>query len=329
MSLAIGVIGAGVMGAEHARILREETRGAHLAAVCDADPDRATAAAQGAGTFSEPAALIADPGVDAVVIASPDSTHADLALACLAAGKPVLCEKPLGATADEALRVVRAETALGRRLVMVGYMRRFDPAYVQMHHAGRAGDLGALVMLHNIHRNRSAPDWFTGAMPITNSLVHEIDISRWLLGDDFARATLTVGPGGDPMQVVLQTASGAIASTEIFMNASYGYHVHAELVGRAGSLAMAQPTRTLLNQSAQHGHAWPANWVPRFAEAYRIQMNAFVAGVKSGPLPGATAWDGFAATAIAEQIVPALGHGQPVTLTLPARPALYAQGPCP
>lgn len=303
MSLRIGVIGLGVMGAEHARILREAVRGAHLAATCDP---------AGAATHTDPLALIAE--VDAVVIASPDATHADLALACIAAGKPVLCEKPLGLTAAEALRVVQAEVALGRRLVMTGYMRRFDPAYLAM----KAEDIGAPCLLHNIHRNASAPPWFTGAMPITNSLVHEIDISRWLLDDEIVAARVL---GSDPMLVTMETAKGVLISTEVFMNAAYGYHVHAELVGRKGTVAMAAPTRALVNREGHHGHAWPANWVPRFAGAYVAQMNAFVAGVRAGVLPGASAWDGYAATAIAEQI--AARMGAPVTISLPAKPALY------
>jgi myo-inositol 2-dehydrogenase / D-chiro-inositol 1-dehydrogenase len=130
MTLAVGVIGTGVIGAEHACLLRDVTSGAHLAAVCDADEARAKAAAKGAAVFSDAHALIASDKVQAVVIASPDATHADCALACLAVGKPVLCEKPIAATAAQGLAIVQAEAALGRRLVTVGFMRRFDPAYV-------------------------------------------------------------------------------------------------------------------------------------------------------------------------------------------------------
>ena len=303
--IAVGVIGLGVMGADHARLLRDEVRGARLAATCDPLADC---------THRDPMELIH--AVDAVVIASPDATHAGLALACIAAGKPVLCEKPLGATSAEAWEVVQAETALGRRLVQVGYMRRFDPAYLAM----KACDIGPPALLHNIHRNAQAPDWFTGAMPITNSLVHEIDISRWMLDDEITEARVI---GQDPMLVTMRTAKGVLISTEVFMNAAYGYHVHAELVGRRGTVAMAQPTRIVTNREGQHGHGYPANWVPRFAEAYRAQMTAFVNGVTSGTLPGATAWDGYAATAIAEQIIPGLGSGAPQNITLPAKPKLY------
>ena len=92
MSVGVGVIGTGVMGSEHARLLRGETPGAHLAGVFDADPDRAQAAAVGAAVFSDPRSLIASDQIEAVIIASPDATHAELTLACLEAGKPVFAK---------------------------------------------------------------------------------------------------------------------------------------------------------------------------------------------------------------------------------------------
>ena len=324
MILRVGVIGSGVMGAEHVRLLREETAMASVAAVCDADATRAKAFAEGAASFTDPLALIADPGVDAVVIASPDATHASLALACIAAGKPVLCEKPLAPTAEEALRVVTAEVQAGRRLVQVGYMRRFDPAYVEMRRSRHAGEIGDAVLLHNTHRNAAAPEWFTGAMAVTNSFVHEIDISRWLLDYEMASARVLQGPGGDPLLIQMETDQGQIVSTEVFMNARYGYHVHAQLVGREGTVEMAAPTATQTNQSRHHGHAWPENWVPRFRDAYRNQMNAWVRSVRTGKPIGASAWDGYVATAIAEQVVTALQTGDTARLSLGVRPDLYS-----
>jgi myo-inositol 2-dehydrogenase/D-chiro-inositol 1-dehydrogenase len=321
MSLAVGVIGTGVMGAEHARLLREETRGAHLAAVCDVDAARAAAAAQGAQVFTDPAALIA--AVDAVVIASPDATHAALARACLAAGKPVLCEKPLATDPAEALDLVRAEAALGRRLVSVGYMRRFDPGYAEMRQLAQGGSMGRPVLLHNLHRNASVPEWFTGAMAVTNSFVHEIDISRWLLDAEMVAATVRQGPGGDPLLITLETASGQLASTEVTMNAVFGYQVQAEMVCTQGVVGMAAPTRLLTSHAQQAGHGWPLNWVPRFAEAYRLQMNAWVDGIARGQAVGASAWDGYAATAIAAQIVAGLGTDGRIPLALADRPPLY------
>lgn len=321
MSLGVGVIGTGVMGAEHARILQEETRGAHLAAVCDADPERA--AAFGVEAFTEPAGLIQSESVDAVIIASPDATHAALVRECLRVGKPVLCEKPLAATTAEARGIIEAELALGRRLVQVGYMRRFDPAYEEIHAARAAGTVGQPLILHNIHRNVSAPDWFRGAMPITNSFVHEIDISRWLLASEMVSGQVFAGPGGEPLMITMTTDKGEIVSTEVFMNAAYGYHVHAELVGRAGSMAMAQPSLTRTNLAGNHGHVWPENWVPRFREAYRRQMNAWVQAAKTGAPTGASAWDGYLASAIAETLAAAMAEGRAATFVFGPIPALY------
>ena len=324
MTLSVGVIGLGVMGAEHLRLLREETAGVQVTAICDADPDRTARLAEDAIVFEGPMALIASDKVDAVVIASPDATHAGLALACLAAGKHALCEKPLATSAVEALQVVDAEVALGRRLLQIGYMRRFDPAYVEMKRVADEGGIGSPVLLHNVHRNAAAPDWFTGPMAVTNSFVHEIDISRWLLGSDLVSAIVHSAPGGDPLLITMETDKGEIVSTEVFMNAHYGYHVHAQLVGRTGTVQMAQPSATVTNSGLHHGHEWPENWVPRFRDAYRVQMTAWVRSVAAGSPAGASAWDGYVATAVAEQVVTALEPGTKAKLFLGARPALYA-----
>ena len=171
MSVGVGVIGTGAMGSEHARLLRREIPVAHLAGVFDADAARAQAAAADATVFPDPQSLIKSDRVGAVIIASPDASHAELTLACLEAGKPVLCEKPLASSAADALRVVQAEAALKRRLIQVGYMRRFDPGYQEMKRIKDEGGVGATVLLHNVHRNVRVPEWFTGPMAVTNSFM--------------------------------------------------------------------------------------------------------------------------------------------------------------
>lgn len=323
MTLAVGLIGAGVMGAEHARILRDETRGARLVAVADADPVRAQAAAGDARIFADGHALIGDASVDAVLIAAPDALHADLVRSCLAAGKPVLCEKPLSVTAAESLALVQEEVATGRRLVQVGYMRRFDPGYRSMKAAKER--IGTPVLLHNTHRNAAAPPWFVGAMPITNSFVHEIDISRWLLDTEMTSAAVHQGPAGDPLMIVMHADNGVIVSTEVFVNAAYGYDVEAELVGHRGVLRMAQPEHLSLKLDGQRRTEFASNWTPRFAQAYSAQADAWVQSIVDGRPVGASAWDGFAATALAEQIAAGLGQPGPTLLALPEKPALYSR----
>jgi myo-inositol 2-dehydrogenase / D-chiro-inositol 1-dehydrogenase len=323
MSVAVGVIGTGVMGSEHARLVRRETPGAHLAGVFDADLARARAAAAGAIVFSDPRSLIASNDVDAVILASPDATHAELTLACLEAGKPVLCEKPLAPSAAEALRVVQAEVALKRRLIQVGYMRRFDPGYQEMKRIKDEGGTGATVLLHNVHRNARAPEWFTGPMVVTNSFVHEIDVSRWLTGSEMVSAHVASGPGGDPLMITMRTDRDEIVSTEVYMNAAYGYHVHAELVGRRGTVALAPPSLTFRNKDRVGGVSYPDNWVPRFADAYRRQLTDWTGAVANGTSVGASAWDGYVASSIAEQIVAALADPGGASLKHAPRPPLY------
>jgi myo-inositol 2-dehydrogenase/D-chiro-inositol 1-dehydrogenase len=323
MSVGVGVIGTGVMGSEHARLLNRAIPDAHLAGVFDADAARAQAAAAGATVFPDPRSLIGSDRVAAVVIASPDATHAELALACLEAGKPVLCEKPLATSAADALRVVQAEAAVKRRLIQVGYMRRFDPGYQEMKRIKDEGGVGATVLLHNVHRNVSAPEWFTGPMAVTNSFVHEIDVSRWLTGSEMVSAHVAGGPGGEPLMITMRTDRDEIVSTEVFINAAYGYHVHAELVGRQGTVALVPPALTMRNKDRIGGLSYPDNWIPRFADAYRRQLTDWISGVKTGNPVGASAWDGYVASAIAEQIAAGLAENHATTLKYPPRPSLY------
>ncbi|WP_431324786.1 Gfo/Idh/MocA family oxidoreductase [Rhizobium sp. YTU87027] len=324
MSLAVGVIGAGVMGSEHARILAEDTVGAHLAAVCDADQTRALAAARGNWVATDPLEMIRSDRIDAVLVASPDATHAGLVLACIEAGKHVLCEKPLAMTAAEARGVVEAEIANGKRLVQVGYMRRFDPAYMELKRLKETGTIGATTILHNVHRNPVVPEWFNGPMSVTNAFVHEIDVSRWLLGSELVSARVHSMPGGDPLLITMETDRNEIISTEVFMNCQYGYHVHAQLVGRQGTIETITPETTAQNLSGSNRRGYPNNWIPRFRNAYTIQLNQWVKAVRDGaPCQGASAWDGYVTTLIAEQIVAALEDDGYARFTSEKRPSFY------
>ncbi|MFL6836797.1 MAG: Gfo/Idh/MocA family oxidoreductase [Bradyrhizobium sp.] len=323
MSVGVGVIGTGAMGSEHARLLRREIPVAHLAGVFDADAARAQAAAADATVFPDPGSLIKSDRVGAVIIASPDATHAELALACLEANKPVLCEKPLASSAAEALRVVQAEVALKRRLIQVGYMRRFDPGYQEMKRIKDEGGVGATVLLHNVHRNVRAPEWFTGPMAVTNSFVHEIDVSRWLTGSEMVSSRVVSGPGGEPLMITMLTDRDEIVSTEVYVNAAYGYHVHSELVGRQGTVALALPSLTMRNKDRIGGVSYPDNWIPRFADAYRRQLTDWISAVTTGAPVGASAWDGYVASTIAEQIAASLAESHATTLKYAPRPSLY------
>lgn len=329
MSIGIGVVGAGIMGADHARIVSTQLSGAHLAAVADADSARAEAFANGGKVFTDAYALISDPSVEAVIVASPDATHQGLVLAAIGAGKPVLCEKPLATSTAECLQIVEAEARAGRPMVQTGFMRRFDPTYREMKATLASGELGPLRMLHCQHRNVSAPDWFNSNMAITNSFVHEIDVCRWLLDTEFTAGTVIPyagkdreGASADPLLIVLETPSGVVISTEVFINADYGYHVDAEAVCAKGTIRMGQPALTVTKVGGAERSAYPPNWIPRFADAYRIQNQAWVDAIKRGQIAegASSAWDGTVATSVAEQVVEALRSRQRKEIRLPDRP---------
>jgi myo-inositol 2-dehydrogenase / D-chiro-inositol 1-dehydrogenase len=334
MTLGIGIIGAGVMGGDHARTVARHVAGARVAAISDTDAPRLAAIAGELGvarTYEASHAVIADPNVDAVVVASPDATHCDLVLACLAAGKPVLCEKPLAATREDCLRIVAAEAALGRTLVQVGFMRRFDPAYVAMKGELHRGALGHPLLFHCAHRNASAPPWFEAVLSITNAAVHEFDISRWLLGTEIARIQVLRGAKSsaagfrDPTMMVLTTDKDQLVDVEVFMNGGYGYDIRGELVCERGSIALAPPVLTDLRHGGGQSFGFAADWRPRFAAAYRIQLQSWVNAIAGhGHYHGASAWDGYVATEVALAGVRSLETGMAEDVTLAERPAFYA-----
>jgi myo-inositol 2-dehydrogenase/D-chiro-inositol 1-dehydrogenase len=319
MAVRIGVIGAGVMGASHVRTLAAEVEGADVAAVSDADLSRAEGAASAAGgrAIADPSALIRAADVDAVVVASSDATHADFVLACIAEGKPVLCEKPLATTAEASLEVAEAEAAAGRRLVQVGFMRRFDPAYAALKRRLDGGGLGDPLLLHCAHRNAAVPSTYTSEMLITSSLTHEIDVVRWLTGDEIAsvtvhtpRASSRAGGIRDPQLVILETDGGVIADVEVFANAVYGYDIRCELVGE-------QDTASLPDAVAP-------TFLQRFADAYRLELQDWVDGVAGDVPTGPSAWDGYAASAVADACLTSLAAGGSVEVRLAQRLGLYA-----
>jgi myo-inositol 2-dehydrogenase/D-chiro-inositol 1-dehydrogenase len=332
VSVRVGIIGVGVMGSDHARIFATQVPGAAIQAIYDADPARAKAIAAevGAGAvFKEAEALIRDAAVDAVLVASPDQTHKDLTLAAIAAGKPVLCEKPLAPTPAECLEVIAAEAKCGKRLVQIGYMRRFDPSYVEMKSGLASGRFGAALMFHCIHRNVAAPDWFDSRMAVSNSAVHEFDIARWLLDTDVSGITVfrpkptRVASPGAPVFLILESAKGQLVTIEVFNDAAYGYDVRGELVCEKGTIALSAPLRTEVNAELAQRTAYPADWRPRFADAYRLQAQAWIKAIGRAATEGASAWDGYAASAIAEAGLRALAEGRRVEVEMAEQPAFY------
>jgi myo-inositol 2-dehydrogenase/D-chiro-inositol 1-dehydrogenase len=334
MSVRIAIIGAGIMGADHARIVSEDLPGASLHVVCDASSERARTVADDFGAAdvsTDPLQTIRRSDIDAVLIASPDETHAPLSLAAIEAGKPILCEKPLSQNSGECLKVIEAEVARGRRFVQLGFMRRFDPSYREMKAALADGSLGHATMMHNFHRNVEAPANFTGQMAITNSAPHEFDVARFVLDADYTSISVFQPSGvdasktGAPVFMVLETDKGQLVNIEINNNAAYGYDVRGELVGEKGSIVLNTPVHTRHNGRLMAFERYAPDWRPRFAEAYRLQNKAFLNFVRTGVFPAIASdcWDGYCATLVAEAGVEALRTGRRIDIDRTDMPSLY------
>lgn len=327
--LRIGIIGVGLMGADHAERVALKTSGARLVAVSDPDTARASALADrlGVRTIDDPLDLIAADDVDAVILASPGFAHAEQLHACLEHQKPVLCEKPLTMDTESALRVVEAEQKIGKSLIQVGFMRRFDPEYAALKKLLDSGDLGRTLVLHNVHRNRTVPDTFRSEMIVRDSLVHEVDVARWLFDDEIARITVRapkptslVAEGVlDPQLAVFEMASGAIADVEVFVNCQVGYEVRCEAVAEKGSATIGLGVDVLTKTTGHWGGAVPDDFRVRFGLAYDIEVQRWVDAAKRGEIDGPTAWDGYAAAAVCTAGVESLTTGLPVEVEMVRR----------
>ncbi|MEU8773949.1 Gfo/Idh/MocA family oxidoreductase [Streptomyces sp. NPDC048606] len=333
--LGIAVIGTGKMGADHVRRIGDTVGGARVVAVADPDGDRVkevAAGLDGAGAFTDPAAAIAAPGVDAVLIASPGPAHEEAIAHALRRELPVLCEKPLTPDPEGALRILEAERRLGRRLVQVGFMRRFDAEYERLKAVLDAGALGRPLFLHCRHRNASSPAFFTGDMLISDSVVHEVDAARWLLGEEITAVTVlaprssAVAPEGlgDPRLVLLETAGGVIVDVEIFVNCGFGYEVTCEAVGESGTARIGDGGGGVEVRSAgrRYGEI-TQDFTTRFADAYDRQLRRWVAAAARGGVAGPDAWDGYAAAAVSRAGLAAARDGVRTEVRAVARPELY------
>lgn len=327
--LRVGVVGAGAMGSDHVRTLAGSVPDARVTRVFDMDTARAKAVAGpvGAAAAASAEALIGDADVDAVVVASPDFTHADLVVACFAAGKPVLCEKPLALTAEDARRVVDAEVAIGRRLLQVGFMRRYDPGFTVLRRSVVDGELGDVRLVHSVHRNASSSTSTDDAGLVTGSMIHELDAIPWLLGDEITAVRVespVVAGFRDPQLATIWTRSGVMATVEVFVNANYGYDVRCEVVGTLGSASL-EPAATVSTRIAGvHGRRVRDDFVAHFADAYRIELGRWVRSILAGEPEGASAWDGYVATVAARAGVASLASGAVEPVDPGPRPASYA-----
>ena len=316
--LRIAVLGVGVMGADHVVRIANRISGAAVTVVNDYLPEKAAevaATVPGARVANDPFDAIAGDDVDAVLLATPGPTHEKQLLACLEHRKPVLCEKPLTTDVETSLEVVRREAELEKPLIQVGFMRRFDPEYQHLKALLDRGDIGQPLVMHCAHRNPAVPPSFNSAMIVKDSLVHEVDVTRFLFGEEIASVQIikpTPNPGAreglqDPQIAIFQTASGRHVDVELFVTTGVAYEVRTEIVGEHGSATIGFGRKT-------------PGFREYFGTAYDIEVQRWVDAVRSGTnVDGPTAWDGYAAAAVCAAGVRSLESGDRVAVELAER----------
>lgn len=334
--LHVGVIGCGGMGRSHIDRLTNRTQGAEVVAVADmvdalvekgaaiADPD--------CKKYKDEAALINDPAVDAVFIVTPGFAHKEALLLAIKAGKRIFCEKPLCTTAEDCLEVIDAEVKSGKHLIQLGFMRRYDKGYNEVKAALDSGEYGSPLLLHCTHRNPEVPDSYTTAMAVHDTAIHEIDVTHWLVNDDFVSAQVIMpkvtkyahAELADPQLMILQTKSGIVVEDEVFVNCKFGYDINCHVVCEDGVIEMPQPLYPTYRKNAQITQTIDTDCFVRFHDAYDDEVQNWVNDAAEGIIGGPNAWDGYLAAITADALVRAQTSGKVETIK-PAqeKPAFY------
>jgi myo-inositol 2-dehydrogenase/D-chiro-inositol 1-dehydrogenase len=324
----LALFGCGRIGAVHAESVAAHPR-AELAWVCDPVEGAARALAERCGgrATPDPATVFADPGIDGVVIGSPTPTHVGLLTAAVQAGLAVLCEKPIDLDID---RVDACWAEIGSRspAVMVGFNRRFDPSFRELHDRIADGDIGRLEQLAITSRDPAPPP--AGYLPASGGLfrdmtIHDFDMARFLLGDVVqvqATGTNLIEPyieaAGDidSSIVVLRSASGALAQITNSRRCTFGYDQRVEAFGSTGMLTAQNQLPTSVRFAGADRSESAAPYLNFFREryepAYRAELDHFVTSIETGASPSPSFNDGRAALVLANAANESLRTGRAV-----------------
>ncbi|MFQ5471559.1 MAG: Gfo/Idh/MocA family oxidoreductase [Dehalococcoidia bacterium] len=328
MAVGLGVIGAGPMGALHGRLVARTLDTARLVAVADLDQTLAAPLSEelGSKVYGDAGALLADPEVDAVIIATPPRTHCDLIKAAVAAGKHVFCEKPIGwelAEIDETL----AQVGRSHVKLQIGFNRRFDASFGKAQKTVAAGEIGTPSSLHLIGwdpiavrpRGREDGDIFL------DTTIHDLDMARFILNSEpvsvHAQGGVMAEERLDDPDTVVTTVrfeSGAVAVIDNSRLSAHGYDQRLEVFGTKGLLSVAneQPHRLSLANASGIVSAGPQPFfTERYLESYAEELRSFVACVTGDREPAVTGRDGRAAVAMAWACVRSYGESRLVAMS--------------
>lgn len=327
--LKIALIGAGRIGHVHAKTIAAHPQ-AELVLVCDPFGDAAEklASQYRARSCKDAEEVFSAADVDAVVIGSPTPLHIPHLLAAAKAGKAVLCEKPIALDMKD-VEAAKAELDAITTPVMFGFNRRFDPSFATVHAAVEAGKIGDLEQLTIISRDPAAPpvEYIKVSGGIFRDMtIHDFDMARFFLGDIVE--VQAIGQNLDPAiketgdfdaaVVTLRAANGAVATIINNRHCASGYDQRLEASGREGALFAENIRATTVRLSnaevTEAQEPYLDFFLERYADAYRIELSAFIEAVEAGTPTPTTIDDAVKALALAEAATEAAKTGKPVRL---------------
>ena len=325
--LRFGMLGAGRIGQIHARNAAT-LPDSKLIAVADVDKAAAARLAKANGAeVRELQAIIAADDIDAIIIGTPTFLHADLIEAGVKAGKAVFCEKPVDLSSKRVERCLKVVETSGRPL-MIGFNRRFDPNFSALKKRIEKGAIGKVEIVSVFSRDPGPPP----ISYIENSgglyrdmMIHDFDIARFFLGEEPVEVTAygsnlvdpAIGKAGDvdTALVIMKTASGKLAQISNSRRAAYGYDQRIEVHGSTGMARADNILETTVEIASKSGFARdPAQhfFLERYADAYRLELAAFIEAVTKRKKPSPSGRDGLQAQRLADAATKSRETGKPV-----------------
>ena len=324
-----GILGAGRIGKVHAATIAASPR-ASVSYVADAIPEAAASLAASVGAMTASVEEVIASDVDAILIATPTDTHADLIEAAARAGKAILCEKPVSLSVERIAACLPVVEAAGVPL-MIGFNRRFDPNFAALQRRLRDGAVGEVEIVTIISRDPAPPPVSyiarSGGL-FRDMMIHDFDMARFLVGEEFVTVQAlgsalvdgAIGAAGDvdTAAVQMQTASGRIAVITNSRRATYGYDQRLEVHGSKGMLRAGNVHMTTLEQADGGGFTQDVIqnfFIDRYVAAYAAEVNAFIDAIEAGVPPTPSGHDGLAAQKLAEAATRSLQTGQVVRVS--------------
>ncbi|WP_108815775.1 inositol 2-dehydrogenase [Loktanella sp. Alg231-35] len=321
----IGILGCGRIGQVHGGTLRGMTN-ARAAAVADAMPEAAEALARVTGAkVMDADAMIHDPGIDAVIIGTPTTTHYDLIHAAAGAGKAIFCEKPIDLSVDRIHDCLAVVEKAGVPF-MTAFNRRFDPSFAHLQRQIADQVIGNVELVTILSRDPAPPPIGyikTSGGIFRDMMIHDLDMARFLLGEEPVELTASasclvdpqIGQAGDfdTAVVTLKTAGGKICQISNSRRATYGYDQRIEVHGSTGMLRadnMLEHSVEVSNATGMRKAPTQPFFLERYAAAYRAEMEHFVAALKNGQPVTPTGHDGLKAQMLADAADQAARDGQ-------------------